>query len=541
MAKWDVTSVPPARIRLANPAPLRPDRGHVLYWMTATRRLTSNFALARAVEAARTLGRPLVLLEALRCDYPWASDRLHRFVIDGMAAQAAALAHSPVAYIPYVEPAVGRGRGLLAALSADAALVVTDDYPCAFLPAMVARAASRLDVRLEAIDSNGLLPIRATTRTFEAARSFRAHLQRSIQEVLAGWPREVSWADLPRATVRPAITRAWPPTPRADLRRPGALLASLPIDHTVGHAALTGGGPAAHRRLRAFVDEHLDRYADEARHPDLEATSGLSAYLHFGHVSAHEIFEAVMTHEGWTSRRLGRQAGGRREGWWGVGRGAEAFLDQLVTWRELGFNACATQPDTYAAYEAVPAWARRTLARHGRDRRPYLYAKEALASSTTHDALWNAAQRQLVATGWMPGYLRMVWGKKILEWSATPEAALAVMTELMDRFALDGRDPNSYASYAWILGRYDRPWGPERPIYGLVRYMSSEATRRKLKLHAYLATWGGPSAARPVARPRNGATRPAARRPDRPPSPGGPAPSWPQTTRPGAGARRPRR
>jgi deoxyribodipyrimidine photo-lyase len=522
-----VSSVPVARLRAVNAAPVRPDRRHVLYWMTAARRLTANFALERAVEAARTSGRPLIILEALRADYPWASDRLHRFVLEGMAVQAAALASSPVAYFPYVEPAPGQGRGLVAALAADAVLVVTDDYPCSFVPAMLARTAQRLDVRLEAVDSNGLLPIRAAGRTFETARSFRAHLQRSIREAIALWPSRLTFRGLPRATVPTAIARRWPAPARADLRRPEALVRALPIDHTVGPAAMRGGARAAHQRLRTFVAAHLDRYADDQRHPDLEGTSGLSPYLHFGHLGAHEIFEAVMAHERWTSRRLGPRAGGQREGWWGVGRGAEAFLDQLVTWRELGFNACATQPETYASYEALPAWARRTLARHGRDRRPYRYGREQLATARTHDDLWNAAQRHLVGAGWMPGYLRMLWGKKILEWSPTPEAALAVMADLMNRYAVDGRDPNAYANYAWIFGRYDRPWGPERPIYGTVRYMSSEATRRKLKLRAYLATWGEPAA-----------TRPGARRPGRPASPDGPAPSWPRTTRPPAAARR---
>jgi deoxyribodipyrimidine photo-lyase len=519
--------VPTARIRAANAAPMRTSRRHVLYWMTAARRLTSNFALERAIEAARTLDRPLLIFEALRCDYPWASDRLHRFVIEGMAAQAAALARSQVAYYPYVEPAVGRGRGLLSALAASAALVVTDDYPCSFLPAMLARAASRLDVRLEAVDSNGLLPVRTAGRTFEAARSFRAYFQRSIRDVIAGWPAPITFRGLPEATVPAAVTRRWPETSRNDLRHPDRLLRTLPIDHTVGAAATGGGAPSAHRRLRRFVETQLDRYADDQRHPDLDGTSGLSAYLHFGHLSTHEIFEAVMAHEGWTSRRLGASGGGRRDGWWGVGPGAAAFLDQLVTWRELGFNASATQPERYATYAAIPAWARQTLTRHRRDRRPYRYSADALRTAATHDDLWNAAQRQLVATGWMPGYLRMLWGKKILEWSATPQAAFDVMAALMNRFAVDGRDPVSYSNYAWIFGRYDRPWGPERPIFGTVRYMSSEATRRKLKLRAYLATWSGPAA-----------TRREARRPGPPASRDGPGPSWPRTTRPAAGARR---
>jgi deoxyribodipyrimidine photo-lyase len=458
--------------------------------MTAFRRLRSNFALEHAVAHARAFDRPLMILEALRVDYPWASDRLHHFVIDGMAEHAAALANGPVAYLPYVELSAGAGRGLLAALARDACLVVTDDYPCFFLPRMVAAAAEQLEVRVDAVDSNGLLPIRMTDRTFTTARSFRAHLQRHVAAEIRRWPARISFRGLQPATIAPHIVRRWPATRGSQLRDPATLLASLPIDHAVGPAPARGGALTAHARLRAFVATGLDRYAHDQRHPDAAGTSALSAHLHFGHLSAHEVFDSVMTHERWTRRRIGAKAGGRRRGWWGLPEGAEAFLDQVITWRELGFNMCATQPTTYDDYGALPDWARRTLAKHARDRRPWTYTLDKFAQAETHDPVWNAAQRQLVRTGWMHNYLRMLWGKKILEWSPTPRAALGIMVELMNRFALDGRDPNSYSGYLWVLGRYDRAWGPERPIFGTVRYMSSDATRRKLKMQRFLETFG---------------------------------------------------
>jgi deoxyribodipyrimidine photo-lyase len=458
--------------------------------MTAFRRLQSNFALERAIEHARELDRPLVILEALRIDYAWASDRLHRFVLDGMADHARTLARSPVAYFPFVEPKRRAGRGLLAALAKDACVVVTDDYPCFFLPRMLAAAARRLDVRVEAIDANGLLPMHAAGRTFTTARSFRAHLQRSIRVEIEHRPGSISFAGLRRAQIPTAIARRWPATPLKTLQRPERLIASLPIDHTVAAVDCRGGRAAGIARLRAFVARDLAGYHERQRHPDDNGTSRLSPYLHFGHISTHDVFDAVMTHEHWTTRKLGLKAGGRREGWWGVGAGAEAFLDQLLTWRELGVNMCATAPNEYDAYDSLPAWARRTLAKHARDRRPWTYDIDALTRAETHDEIWNAAQRQLVRTGWMHNYLRMLWGKKILEWSPTPPAALATMTAIMNRFALDGRDPNSCSGYAWTLGRYDRPWGPERPIFGTVRYMSSDATRRKLKLRQFLKDFG---------------------------------------------------
>jgi deoxyribodipyrimidine photo-lyase len=160
-----------------------------------------------------------------------------------------------------------------------------------------------------------------------------------------------------------------------------------------------------------------------------------------------------------------------------------------VTWRELGLNRCLFD-EASARWESLPAWARATLAAHARDRRPRLYDPEMLEQARTHDRLWNAAQRQLVREGRMHNYLRMLWGKKILEWSPTPQDALATMLRLNDRWALDGRDANSIAGTTWVLGRYDRPWGPERPIFGTVRYMSSENTARKVRLREYLARYG---------------------------------------------------
>jgi deoxyribodipyrimidine photo-lyase len=267
-------------------------------------------------------------------------------------------------------------------------------------------------------------------------------------------------------------------------------LATLPIDHSIGPVSTRGGSDACARALRRFVSRGLPRYDLHRNNPDDDGTSRLSPYLHFGHLSVHEVFSAVMTNERWTTRRLGARGAGRREGWWGVSKAAEAFLDQLVVWRELAFNGCEYIKD-YADHRSLPGWARATLEAHVADPRPHVYTLDQLEAARTEDPVWNAAQRQLVAEGWFHGYLRMLWGKKILEWSATPVDALARMQWLMDRYALDGRDPNSYAGYAWVLGRYDRPW-PRRPIFGTVRYMSSASTKRKLKMARFLELYGPP-------------------------------------------------
>ena len=485
--------VPAVRIRALNDRQLSPGGAYVLYWMTAFRRLTANFALERAVELARETGRPLLVFEPLRVDYPFASDRLHRFVLDGMAEHSHDLANTPVTYFPYVEASPGAARGLLQDLASRAVAVIADDYPCFFLPRMLESAARQVDARLECVDSNGLLPLRETSRTFVTALSFRAQMQRSLPAQVEAWPSVLNLRDLPvpAASLIPESTRRrWPPASHDDLANPDRTLARLSIDHSVGAVPVQGGATAASAQLRRFLKDTLPAYADRHSHPDDDATSRLSPWLHFGHISAHQIFEAVMTHERWTSRSLGRAAGGKRAGWWGVSAGADAFLDQLITWREIGFNMCVTRPADYWAFESLPIWALATLEIHSNDPRTSLYSEIELAGARTHDAVWNAAQRQLVRDGWMHNYLRMLWGKKILEWTASPREALDVMTRLMNRYALDGRDPNSYSGYAWTLGRYDRPWAPEREIFGTVRYMSSTNTVRKLRMKKYLQRYG---------------------------------------------------
>jgi deoxyribodipyrimidine photo-lyase len=485
--------LPAQRLSLANGAATNPSGDYVLYWMIANRRSGWNWALERAVEWARHLGKPLVVLEALRCDYPWASDRLHAFLLQGMAGNARAFAARHVTYLPIVEGERGAGRGLLAALAARACLVVTDEAPVFFLPRMVAAAASRLPVRCEKVDSYGLLPLAATDAVLPTAYAFRRLLQRLLPRHLETLPRPdpLAGAPLPSlAELPPGVAARWPSASPAVLAAHATALAPLPIDHTVPMVTDTpGGSEAGAWVLERFLTQRLARYAWARNHPDEDAPSGLSPYLHFGHVSVHQVLEALAGQEGWSTERLSGKADGKKAGWWGMSEGAEAFLDELVTWRELAANLAAKRDDG-EAYESLPPWARATLEAHAGDPRPALYTPEQLAAAATHDPLWNAAQRQLLTEGTIHGYLRMLWGKKILEWSPTPEDALAVMFELNHRYALDGRDPNSAAGIMWCLGRYDRPWGPERPVFGTVRYMSSANTRRKLRLTAYLERFG---------------------------------------------------
>ncbi|MBS1817248.1 MAG: deoxyribodipyrimidine photolyase [Acidobacteria bacterium] len=480
---------PPLRVRAANDRGVNSGGSFVLYWMIANRRARYNFSLNRATAWARELGRPLVVLEALRVDYPYASERLHRFVIDGMADNQRAFADGPVLYYPYVEPYVGAGRGLLERLSADASVIVTDDYPCFFLPQAVRAAADRVAVRLEVVDSNGLLPLAAVPQAYPAAVHHRRFMQGALRSHLSDWPSPApDLSSLPgRLKALPLdVTTRWPAATQELLSGSPVALEALPIDHVVRPVGMRGGSRSAEVALGAFVNERLSSYDQRHNHPDDRGTSRLSPYLHFGHIAAHHVFDAVMKHEQWTVGRLGGRPSGAREGWWGVSNPAEAFLDQLVVWRELGFSTCAKRPHDYDRFEGLPEWAQQTLLRHADDPRPFVYDRAAFEAGATHDPLWNAAQREMVRDGWMHNYMRMLWGKKILEWSASPVEALDTMTALMNRWSLDGRDPNSYAGYMWVLGRYDRPW-PERPIYGTVRSMSSESAMRKIRVARYLA------------------------------------------------------
>ncbi len=492
-----VNPIPSLRVTALNSLPVRGDGEFVLYWMIANRRATSNFALQHAVHWAKELRRPLVVLEALRVGYQWASDRLHRFVIQGMADNQRAFANSGATYWPYVEPEAGQGAGLVERLAASACVVVTDDFPCFFLPRMLKAVAPRLPVKFEAIDSNGVLPLKAAPQVFPTAYAFRRFLQRDLPNHFCDAPLvdPLREARLPPLTSLPEeIHVRWPRANDAQLAASTSSLALLPIDHNVKPAAFDGGYQAAQRALQLFIDRKLARY--EARNePEEEVTSGLAPYLHFGHVSSHDVFARVIAAEDWRPSQISTKVNGSREGWWGMSPAAEGFLDQLITWRELGYNFCSRRAD-YDQFESLPAWAQATLDEHLTDERPSVYSLPDFEHARTHDELWNAAQRQLVREGTMHNYLRMLWGKKILEWSPTPREALSTMLELNNKYAVDGRNPNSYSGIFWILGRYDRAWGPERPIFGTIRYMSSQNTARKLNVKGYLSKYGPASRSR---------------------------------------------
>ncbi len=478
------------RLTSANDHPLRGDGDYVLYWMIAQRRLKYNFALDYAIERAIEFKRPLLIFEPLRIRYQWASDRLHRFVIEGMRDNAAAADGLGVTYYPYVEPKPGDGTPLLHRLAARACTVVTDEYPCFFLPRMIDAVKERVPARLELVDGNGILPLRRAEKTYTVAHSYRRYMQKNVLDELQRTPvaTPLPCPALPRSDrnlIGNKILKRWPAADFDDLLD-GDGIAQLAIDHGVlPSPTCPGGSVEATRRLTDFLDRKLARYDDDRNQPDEDATSGLSQHLHFGHISAHEIVLKLLEREAWTAEQASTP-NGKNHDFWNVSAPAEGFLDQVLTWREIGFNWSFMNPDTYDTLESLPNWAQKTLQEHADDERPHLYTLEEFENARTHDELWNAAQTEIVRTGMMHNYMRMLWGKKILHWTRSPQEALEVMIHLNNKYGLDGRDPNSYCGILWVLGRTDRAWGPKRPVFGSVRYMTSDSARKKLRLNNYL-------------------------------------------------------
>jgi deoxyribodipyrimidine photo-lyase len=482
--------VPDDRIDCINSSNVNYQGDYVLYWMSAYRRTSRNFALQRAVEWAEKLDLPLLIVESIRIDEDCASARFHRFVLDGMVSNSLHCVVNGVRYFGFVERKAGEVDTFFKHIGKNAAVVAMDYFPCMGTPQRHSEMVEGLDRRVESIDSNGILPLKTTTGVFGTAYSFRCFLQKNILKHLSQFPQSNPLAALSsRSLVELKVSGDFKVSNLQELS--GSLENELDIDQSVGRVALSGGSPSGQLRIQSFLQDRLSAYVKSRMNASPEAgTSGLSSYLHFGHVGPHCVVYPILDRFGWVHSPTRKVRSGSREGWWGLPKAVESFLDQIITWRELGYVFSHHRPLDYDQYESLPDWAQETLGSHEQDFRPCIYSMSALENSRTDDELWNAAQRQLVSEGWMHNYLRMLWGKRILEWSTDPKEALERMIVLNNRYALDGRNPNSYSGIFWVLGRFDRPWGPKRSIYGSVRYMSSERTRKKIDLTKYIARYG---------------------------------------------------
>jgi len=436
---------------------------YVLYWMQIHRRAYQNHALNFAIAQANKLNLPVVVYEGLRPDYDQANDRIHQFIIEGAIENHKDFAKRGIRYCFYLMPDAKKGnRRAVAQLAQEAILLVTDDFPTFVVPSHNRAIVKQVDCPVYAVDANGVVPIREMKHEEYAARTIRPKIHRLLPAYL--WPIEEIKLKIKSGDLKLNF-REETFLEHADI---AALLRSTNIDHSVRPSQLYHGGRGeALRRLKVLVSERLKNYNKGRNITGEHWTSELSPYLHFGHISAMEIALAVLHAEA-------------------PDESIDAYLEELIVRRELSYNFCHFNPK-HATIEALPAWARQTIVAHENDTRPHVYSSEQFEAAATHDEVWNLAQRELLATGKIHNYVRMLWGKKIIEWSRTPPEALATMIRLHHRYALDGRNPNTYTGILWCFGKHDRAWGPQRQVFGLVRYMTSDNTRRKINLPAYKA------------------------------------------------------
>lgn len=438
-----------ARIRTRGEEPERPGADYVLYWMQKAQRARTNHALEHAARRANALGSPLVVGFGLMADYPSASLRHYRFMLEGLAQTAEQLARRGVAFTLRL----GHPAEVCLELAKGAALVVMDRGYLRHERRWRERVAEAAPCRVEEVEADVVVPAElASSKREYAARTLRPKLEEL---------RDAHLVSLSTTAVEAAPVEL-DGEPLDDL---DALLERANVDRSVPPVTpfFEGGTTRAQARLRRFVDEDLARYEDDRLEPAGNRVSGLSPYLHFGQISPVEIGVAV------------RDAGGP---------GAGAFLEELVVRRELAVNYCLFEPD-YDSFGALPSWCKETLREHAADERPRVYTARELERAETDDPYWNAAMNEMRYTGYLHNAMRMYWGKRILTWTNTPEHAFRVALELNDRYLLDGRDPSSYANVAWLFGLHDRPW-QEREIFGKVRTMTAGGLDRKYDMDAYV-------------------------------------------------------
>jgi deoxyribodipyrimidine photo-lyase len=448
--------IQPSRIHCLNEQKSIAGR-YVLYWMQASQRTRCNHALEYAIAQANGLGLPVHVCFGLMDDYPEANERHYAFMLHGLADVAGNLKKRGIHFI------IRRGNPPEVALECakGAALLVCDRGYLRHQRRWRDRVADEAACGVAQVESDVVCPVEEVSDKAEfAARTIRPKIHRIWKQYLVR---------LPQGKLKHRATRA-PFTSDIDLGDIPAALAKLRIDRSVPPSKrFEGGEAAAARLLQAFVRQRLSGYEANRNEPVEDATSHLSAYLHFGQISPLQIaLEAIKAKNVRAADRA-------------------ALLEELIVRRELAINYVQFKSD-YDSFEAIPSWAKQTLAKHEKDGRATIYSREELENARTHDPYWNAAQREMTTTGFMHNYMRMYWGKKILEWKAAPREAFADTLYMNNKYFLCGRDPNAFANVGWIYGLHDRPWG-ERDIFGTVRYMNAAGLDRKFDIKAYAEKW----------------------------------------------------
>ena len=445
------------RVVVRRDGALRENAKCVVYWMQRAMRAVGNPALDIATEAANILGLPVVIFFGVIANYANANLRHYHFLQQGLRDVAEDAAERGIGFV-IRRPPDNRLDAFLEEV--EAALLIGDENPCREPERWRQTLARRLKIPYWTVDADVVVPSRVFNRSFVLLHHFRPKLKTELPKYLI-------------APAKIALLHKWKPA-----KTPASY--SLSEDITKGFAKLdrtvkpvdtfNGGTRAALKRLGEFIRNELPAYDEARNHPETRGTSRLSPYLHFGNIGPLTVALAVQ--KAMEKGSIPAASG-------------ERYLEQLIGWRELAVLFVRHEPN-YDSWECAAPWARKSLLEHAGDPRPYRYTLAQLERAETHDDLWNAAQREMVVTGWMHDYMRMYWGKKILEWSPDPATAFDWAVTLNDRYELDGRDPNGYAGIAWaIVGKLDRPWF-DRPVFGLVRSMTGTSFARKFDAEAYM-------------------------------------------------------
>lgn len=447
------------RVVQLNDKPVNADGRYVLYWMQMFKRTAYNHALVWAIRKANELELPLVVYEGLKFYYPWASDRLHTFILEGVEEKKAAFEKLGIKYVFYLQKDKSSPKNTVAAIAKDAAMIVTDDFPCFIIPEHNRRISEKAKIAVHAVDSNGIIPMSKFEKEEYAAYTIRPKINKLLSRYLVPFEEE-------KIKIKDLKIKVDCPETNVTERNIAELVSECDIDHTVTASARYQGGTAnGRKRLKKFVKDILSDYDTARNRPERDGSSRLSSYLHFGYLSPLEIALAV------------KESDAPQES-------KDAFLEELIVRRELSYNM-TRRNERYDSLAALPEWVQKTMRAHADDERQFLYSLEELEAGDTHDELWNAAQREMVATGEMHNYVRMLWGKNVIAWSVSYEVAFETLVHLNNKYCLDGRNPNSYAGILWCFGKHDRPW-MERDVFGQIRYMTSGSTGKKFDSKKYI-------------------------------------------------------
>jgi len=436
------------RIKTLNKREIK-KREYVLYWMQGSQRAEYNHALEYAILNANELRQPTVVFFGITDRFPEGNERHYAFMLEGLKEVKRALKKRGIQMVILRQsPELGAIR-----LAKGASLAVVDRGYLKIQKKWRSSAATQMNCPLIQVESDVIVPVEETSYKEEyAAATLRPKINKKLNHFL-----------VPLRQTDPAVDSLSLKFGSFDIEDVGKTISKLRIDRSVKKvSSFKGGTKEAQKHLRIFLEEKLDHFPELRNDPTLDYISHMSPYLHFGQISP--LFIALKTLETKSP-------------------GIEAFLEELIVRRELSMNFVFYN-EQYDSYEAVPEWAKKTLKAHQKDKRSYLYRLEELETAQTHDPYWNAAQIEMVVKGKMHGYMRMYWGKKIIEWSKTPEEAFRVALYLNNKYELDGRDPNGFVGVAWCFGKHDRPWG-ERLIFGNVRYMNDKGLKRKFDADRY--------------------------------------------------------